>query len=300
MINQIRKLLNSLQYHIDKNINDTLYQNKEFLHSKWSFFEYNILRWSQRHNYYIILTVALACLLVVNLICWKDELTPLVVKLFPNWTKLNDWQGGFLGGQLTIVGVVYPLVIGLIGVLFQNKSAKKTLFPIYQMYSGFMFAGLSGLFLSIFIIAGYFFSATMDASTYLAICVTTALWLTFNILLTSWFFASTFLMLDESKRDRLVVRFTIHELCETDIRNRMHNLLLQNSVHNRVLANPEEEILKVSTYKFSDDKFKEITTYSEDEIYASNVYFSVINIVIRYYIIKFKVLADSTPKCTTR
>lgn len=296
MINQIRKLLNSLQYHIDKNINDTLYQNKEFLHSKWSFFEYNILRWSQRHNYYIILTVVLACLLVVNLVCWKDELSPLVVKFFPNWTKLNEWQGGFLGGQLTIVGVVYPLVIGLIGVLFQNKSAKKTLFPIYQMYSGFMFAGLSGLFLSIFIIAGYFFSATMDASTYLAICVTTALWLTFNVLLTSWFFASTFLMLDESKRDRLVVRFTIHELCETDIRNRMHNLLLQNSVHNRVLANPEEEILKVSTYKFSDDKFKEITKYSEEEIYASNVYFSIINIVIRYYIIKFKILLSINSK----
>ncbi|WP_125825546.1 MULTISPECIES: hypothetical protein [unclassified Pseudoalteromonas] len=296
MINQIRKLFNSLQYHIDKNINDTLYQNKEFLHSKWSFFEYNILRWSQRHNYYILLTVVLACLSVVNLICWKDELTPLVVKFFPNWTKLNEWQGGFLGGQLTIVGVVYPLVIGLIGVLFQNKSAKKTLFPIYQMYSGFMFAGLSGLFLSIFIIAGYFFSAAMDASTYLAICVTTALWLIFNVLLTSWFFASTFLMLDESKRDRLVVRFTIHELCETDIRNRMHDLLLQNSVQNRVLINPEKEVLKVSTYKFSDDKFKEINKNSEEEIYASNVYFSIINIVIRYYIIKFKILLSINSK----
>lgn len=296
MISQIRKLLNSLQYHIDKNINDTLYQNKEFLHTKWSFFEYNILRWSQRHNYYILLTVVWVSLLVVNLICWKDELTPLVVKFFPNWKKLNDWQGGFLSGQLTIVGVVYPLVIGLIGVLFQNKTAKKTLFPIYQMYSGFMFAGLSGLFLSIFIIAGYFFSAIMDASTYLAICVTTALWLTFNVLLTSWFFASTFLMLDESKRDRLVVRFTIHELCETDIRNRMRNLLLQSSVHNRVLANPEEDILKVSTYKFSDDKFKEITRYSEEEIYAYDVYFSIINIVIRYYIIKFKILLSINSK----
>lgn len=296
MLKNIGKLLNSLQYHIDKNINETIYQNKAFLCSKWSFFEYNILRWSQRHNYYILLTVILACLSVINLICWKGELTPLVIEFFPHRTKLDDWQGGFLAGQLTIVGVVYPLVIGLIGVLFQNKSAKKTLFPIYQMYSGFMFAGLSGLFLSVFIIAGYFFSATMDTSTYLAICVITALWLTFNVLLTSWFFTSTFLMLDENKRDRLVVRFTIHELCETDIRNRMHDLLLQNSVHNQVLANPNEEILKVSTYKFSDDKFNEITKYSEEEIYASNVYFSIINSVIRYHIIKFKILLSINSK----
>lgn len=296
MFKRIGKLLNSLKYQIDKNINETIYQNKVFLQSKWGFFEYNILRWSQRHNYYTLLTAVLACLLVINLICWKVELTPLVIKFFPHWIKLNDWQSGFLSGQLTIVGVVYPLVIGLIGVLFQNKSAKKTLFPIYQMYSGFMFAGLSGLFLSIFIITGYFFSATMDASTYLAICVTTALWLIFNVLLTSWFFTSTFLMLDENKRDRLVVRFTIHELCETDIRNRMHDLLLQNSVYNQVLANPNDKILKVSTYKFSDDKFNEITKYSEEEIYASNVYFSIINTVIRYHIIKFKILLSINDK----
>lgn len=290
MFIKIGKLLNSLQYQIDKNINETLYQNKAFLSSKWNFLEYNILRWSQRHSYYIFLTVVLASLIVTNLVIWKDELTPMVIKFFPHWKELDDWQGGFLAGQLTIVGVVYPLVIGLIGVLFQNKSAKKTLFPIYQMYSGFMFAGLSGLFLSIFIIAGYFLSASMDASTYLSMCITTALWLTFNVLLTSWFFTSTFLMLDENKRDRLVVRFTIHELCETDIRQRMHELLLQNSVHNKVLVNPNEEVLKVSTYKFSDNKFNEIIIFSEEEIYASNVYFAVINTVIRYHIVKLKIL----------
>ena len=78
MFKKIGKLLNSLKYQIDKNINETIYKNKVFLQSKWSFFEYNILRWSQRHNYYTLLTAVLACLLVINLICWKVELTPLV------------------------------------------------------------------------------------------------------------------------------------------------------------------------------------------------------------------------------
>ncbi|WJG07631.1 hypothetical protein [Aliiglaciecola sp. LCG003] len=162
MFFKIGKLLNSLRYHIDKNIDETLYQNKAFLSSKWSLLEYSILRWSQRHGYYIFLTVTLAILIVTNLFL----LIPLVIDDFPHWRKLIDWQGGFLAGQLTIIGVVYPLVIGLIGVLFQNKSAKKTLFPIYHMYSGFMFAGLSGLFLSIFIVLGYFLSANLDDSTY--------------------------------------------------------------------------------------------------------------------------------------
>ncbi|MGP7733734.1 hypothetical protein [Oceanimonas smirnovii] len=286
MFFKIGKFLNSLQYHVDKNIDETLYQNKTFLSSKWNFLEYNILRWSQRYVYYIFLIVMLSCLLVTNLLIWKEELTPFVGEYFSHWNKLLDWQSVFLAGQLTIVGVVYPLVVGLIGVLFQNKSAKKTFFPIYQMYSGFMFAGLSGLFLSIFIILGYFLRASVDDSTYLAICITSALWLTFNIFLTAWFFNATFLMLDEGKRDRLVVRFTIHELCEIDIRRRLRNLLMQNSVHNKMLANPDEKVLKVSAYKFDDDKYKEVVILSEDKIYVTNVYFSVINCVIRYYLLK--------------
>ena len=158
------------------------------------------------------------------------------------------------------------------------------------MYSGFMFAGLSGLFLSIFIIAGYFLSASMNESTYLAICIATALWLMFNIILTSWFFTATFLMLDETKRDRLVVRFTIHELCETDIKHRIHELLLQNSVKNNILANPDEDVLKVSTFKFSDDKYNEIIVPSTDLIQVTNVYFAIINTVIRYHVKKLRVL----------
>ncbi|MEL4247018.1 hypothetical protein [Shewanella xiamenensis] len=291
MFVKIEKVLKSLQYHVNDNIDETLYQNKAFLSSKWNFLEHNILRWSQRHSYYIFLTCALAILLVTNLLLWKEELTPFAIEYFPHWKKLIDWQGGFLAGQLTIVGVVYPLVIGLIGVIFQNNSGKKTQFPIYQMYSGFMFAGLSGLFLSIFIVAGYFLSASMEQSTYLAICITTALWLTLNILLTSWFFTTTFLMLDETKRDRLVVRFTIHELCETDIKQRIHKLLLLNSVRNNILANPDENVLKVDTYKFSNDQYNEIIVPSTSPIHVSNVYFAIINAVIRYQVKKLKVVS---------
>ncbi|WP_423839738.1 hypothetical protein ONE56_09440 [Vibrio mytili] len=290
MFARIEKLLNSLQHHVDKNIDETLYQNKAFLSSEWNLLEHNILRWSQRHRYYIFLLFVLSSLLVANLLLWKEELTPFALEYFPHWNKLIDWQGAFLAGQLTIIGVVYPLVIGLIGVLFQNKSAKKTLFPIYQMYSGFMFAGLSGLFLSIFIIAGYFLSASIEQSTYLSICITTALWLTFNILLTSWFFATTFLMLDETKRDRLIVRFTIHELCEMDIRQRIHELLLLNSVRNKILVNPNEDLLKVSTYKFSDEKYNEIIIPSTDPIRITNVYYATINALIHYQVKKLKIL----------
>lgn len=286
----IEKIFNSLQYHVNKNVDETLYKNKVFLSSKWNLFEYNILRWSQRHNYYILLTSIFSILLVTNLILWKEFTTPFAIKYLPRWDKLTEWQDGFLAGQLTIVGVVYPLVIGLIGVLFQNKSAKKALFPIYQMYSGFMFAGLSGLFLSMFIIVGYFLRAGIDDSTYLAICITTALWLMFNLLLTSWFFTATFLMLDEVKRDWLIIRFTIHELCQTDIRHRIGNLLLLNSIKNNMLNNPDENVLKISTDELFYEKASEIKIHLKNNANVTNIYYSVINLVIFSQIKKLKFL----------
>lgn len=288
MFFRIRKLLSSLTYHVDKDINETLYQNKTFLSSKWNFLEYNILRWSQRHRYYIFLIVIAAILMTVNLSMLDKVLNWSASKSMTDLETLIDWQGVFLSGQLTMVGVVYPLVIGLIGVLFQNKSAKKTLFPIYQMYSGFMFAGLSGLFLSIFIMGGYFLRANIEPTSYLAICITTALWLTFNILLTSWFFTTTFLMLDETKRDRLVVRYTIHELCEIDIRHRLSESLLFTSLTRNILVNPDENTLKISTYAFLDDKYQVISIPSSTPISISDVYFLIINIVIHYQIKKLK------------
>jgi hypothetical protein len=210
VFNTIGKLLNTLQFHVNKNIDETLYQNKVFLASKWNIIERNILKWSQHYVLYTALLFLLSGLISSVLLLWKADIVNSFGSYFPYWKELTKWQDTFLAVQLTIAAVVYPLIIGLVGVLFQNKSSKRTLLPIYQKYSGFMLAGFSGFALSLFIILAYFLRASFAESTYTALCLTSAMWLSFNILLTGWFFAVTFLMLDESKRGRLIIRFSIH------------------------------------------------------------------------------------------
>lgn len=39
-------------------------------------------------------------------------------------TVLPAWMSNLLGAQLTIIGIVFPLVVGLISVLFQKKSSR--------------------------------------------------------------------------------------------------------------------------------------------------------------------------------
>ncbi|WP_421205612.1 hypothetical protein [Aeromonas enteropelogenes] len=178
----------TLSSRVNKDIRESLYENEIFLSNRWDFIEKSIVRWSTYYKKYILLTLVLVGLVTCNLIIWQPWIKHHVIQYAPNWKHILELQGTFLGGQLTIIGVVYPLVVGLISILFQHKSAKNIIFPLYQKYSGFMFAGLSGLMLSGFIVVGYFLKATVSDSTYAAICITSAFWFLSNLLLTAWFF----------------------------------------------------------------------------------------------------------------
>jgi hypothetical protein len=282
------RLFKTLSYRVDKEIKESLYKNQVFLDSQWSFLENSIVQWSTHYTKYIVLALGLAALMVANLTLWQPILKPYVLSAIPNWRSLLEWQGLFLAGQLTVIGVVYPLVVGLVGILFQNKSAKKVIFPIYQKYSGFMFAGLSGLTLSIFIVAGALLRASLGDSEYVAICITSATWLVFNLLLTAWFFVQTFLMLDDSSRDRLVVRFSIHETCEFDVRHRIQQALIGSAVKNELLSNPNKAVLEVQTLNFSSNASKEIIHSVHREKSLNDVRYWLINIAIWFQIVVLK------------
>lgn len=283
-------LFKTLSFEVNKAIKESLYKNDVFLNSRWGFLEKSIVQWSTHYITYILLAFVLAALIVIDGILLQPWLSPYIANYIPDWRELLEWQGVFLAGQLTIIGVVYPLVIGLISILFQNKSAKRVLFPIYQKYSGFMFAGLSGLALSGFIIAGYFLRPVLDEHIYAVICLTTAFWLSSNLLLTVWFFVQTFRMLDEHSREVITFRFCIQEVGEFDVRKRIKQVLLSNAVHHKLIANPDENTLEVMTYKFSSDEYQEITRIVKREEGVKEVRLWLLNTAIRLqvFLLKFK------------
>lgn len=118
-----------------------------------------------------------------------------------------DWMSNLLGSQLTIIGIVFPLVVGLISVLFQKKSARIHIQSAYQLHSGYMFAGLSGLSLAAFVVLGGMTLSIGDGYLNTSFAVTAFVWMLFNIILSIWFFVSSLNVLDESKRDRLMNKF---------------------------------------------------------------------------------------------
>lgn len=284
------RFFKTLSYRVNNEIKESLYENEVFLSSRWSFIEKSIIQWSTYYKKYLLLTLILAVLVATNIILWQPWVKPYVLQYFNDWRELLSWQGAFISGQLTIIGVVYPLVVGLVSILFQNKSAKRVIFPIYQKYSGFMFAGLSGLALSAFIIIGYFLRPTLGESVYVAICLTSAMWLTSNLLLTAWFFVKTFRMLDETSRESIVFRFSIHEICEKDVRSRIKQILLENAVHQNLIVNPNEKVMDVTTYVYSSNDYKDITRKVKRRESLKDVRLWLLNsaIWLQVLILKFK------------
>lgn len=288
-------LFKSLSYRVNKDIKETLYKNPEFLKSRWNLFEFNIVQWSTHYVKYVLLSLLAFLLFILNLKLWQPMAQDFILPYIPSWEKLFDWQGLFLAGQLTVIGVVYPLVVGLVSVLFQNKSAKKILFPVYQKYSGFMFAGLSGLLLSIFIVMSSLLRASMDGSTYFVFCAASALWLVFNLVLTSWFFVQTFKILNDDFRNRLLVRYSLHVTCEQDIRNRICHLFLDNPTHYKLLFNFSEKTLEVDSHYFATGTFEDLIVSVDQELEIVDVRYHILNLAvfIQTVILKFKKINDA-------
>jgi len=181
--------------------------NSAYATMKWNFLERNILRFSSS-------SLKSVCLMIVGalLIVCAGYFLELPVKQYlsaytPYRRSVFEWQTTILSGQLTIIGIVYPLVIGLVSIVFQKKTDRKIAQKAYQLYSGFMLAGLSGLFLSAFVLIGTIVRVTFGDYLYGIVCLISEAWLFINVFLSVWFFIVSLEILDDTKRQSIIRRY---------------------------------------------------------------------------------------------
>ena len=281
----------TLRKRIEKELKESLYKNKIYEKTKWSYLEKNIIHWSTNYKKYTLLwTLFFALLSWAASLLIELELTQSYSDFFVYWTKLIEWQGTFLGAQLTMVCVVYPLVISFISIFANQKTSNSDIFPIYKKYSGFMFAGLSGLALAIFILIGFFLRSFLDDSTYLVFCIASAIWLIFNILLTAWFFSKTFQIINDHSREEIILRFSIQEACRIDISKRLRNNFIKNSHHFGLIKDFDKNYLKISNFSWDDTDIFPIKLKIKFNYELSDMNFYLINSIIflQTNILKYK------------
>ncbi|WP_244563434.1 hypothetical protein [Pantoea rodasii] len=187
----IGKLLKSVSWQTKEDVFRDLKLNRDHKKLRWNWIERLLVSCSTHYIKAMIVLWTTAAGAVWLAEYFRPVLHPFARQHFTGITNLSGWMSNLLGSQLTIIGIVFPLVVGLISVLFQKKSARLHIQSAYQLHSGYMFSGLSGLSLAGFILLGGMASSFGDKYTNTAFAVTAFLWMLFNITLSIWFFVTS-------------------------------------------------------------------------------------------------------------
>ncbi len=145
------------------------------------------------------------------------------------------------------------MVVGLVSVIFQRKSARKIVHAAYQTYSGFMLAGLSGLCLSGFMLCGLLLRTFVGNYNYAIICGISIIWMMLNIALSVWFFVQSLSVLDDEKRERMVLRFLTTDILSAHVKSQLHSSFLNNPVKSQIIKNERYSNLTFEDYSFEND-----------------------------------------------
>ncbi|WP_421507920.1 hypothetical protein [Erwinia rhapontici] len=253
-------------------IRSKLKKNSEHRDLRWNRFERAIAWCSTHYVQAMVLLWGAAISALVVALCFRSPFKHFAASYLTGIKDLPAWQSGLLGGQLTIIGIVFPLVVGLISVIFQKKSTREHIQTAYQLYSGYMFSGLSGLSLSAFILIGGLLSAIGDSYLNKAFSVVAFFWMTLNIALSVWFFIQSLNVLDDGKRSRIMLKY---------FHSRAVMQYVENSFREKWLTFPGDEVgdLKVGGIEIipyaiglDEDKYDLVSIRLKDGEIISDIY----------------------------
>ena len=249
----LKKILDSISYQTDKFIRENIHVNQSYMALKWNGFEKILVSGSKHYVKAMLILISFFAAIFIVMVSGKSYIKPYIAEWFPDWYTLFDAQINFLGGQLTIIGIVYPMVVGLVSVIFQRKSARKIVHAAYQTYSGFMLAGLSGLCLSGFMLCGLLLRTFVGNYNYAIICGISIIWMMLNIALSVWFFVQSLSVLDDEKRERMVLRFLTTDILSAHVKSQLHSSFLNNPVKSQIIKNERYSNLTFEDYSFEND-----------------------------------------------
>ncbi|OAT17461.1 hypothetical protein M977_04123 [Buttiauxella gaviniae ATCC 51604] len=247
------KLLKSVSWQIKADFRRSLKSNQDHKNLSWNLAE-RLQIYCSTHYILAMLMLWFAATVAVGVAeYFRPVFYPFAHRHLRGITNLSEWMSDLLGSQLTVIGIVFPLVVGLISVLFQKKSSRIHIQSAYQLHSGYMFSGLSGLSLAAFILIGGLASSRGDKYLDTAFAVTAFVWMFFNIWLSIWFFITSLNVLDDNKRDVLMKKY---------FQSHIVSGYLQKSMMNSWIRYPGYHIgenylnnIKILPYSLSDKEY---------------------------------------------
>lgn len=285
MSNYFKKvIMRSLTWYVEKDLSSTIHKNIYFKQYKWGTFERNVLHWS-RFPIDSAFRVFLSAILFVNAIFLLDVNTKLDLRnIIGVGESLIAWQAPILSAQLTILGVLLPLVIGLVGFLLQSKTASRVTWYSYQRYSAVLFIAMSGILLSAAIIISIYLETYLDEKWLSVNYLILSLWFLFNILMTGRFIFVTFMIVQEDSRENILLRFTIAEAFLDGVKGRIFSNISKNSVNNKILSIKNEFKDSIINRYLDDENFLPVSFNRVRPKYINDINYCLFSAFLNFFI----------------
>lgn len=120
--------------------------------------------------------------------------------------------------QATITAVVYPIVLGFIGILMQGRASSKARLNLYLITTGARAAGLSAATLVLFIGIGYLIVSLSDNSWIEPLLIASLYWFVVTAYLTVRFLYKTLDFLVEEHQLRAFEQYAVHLALPAEVR----------------------------------------------------------------------------------
>lgn len=280
-------LLNSLKFRVEKDIRDTLFKNDVFLRNRWSLAERLVVLGSM-HLFIanlVLFSMASACFFYIA------EYYTLIQTFLPQtlsgFGPLVEFQSTIFGAQVTLLGLIFPLVIAFIGILLQGKSSNESLWVIYRHNSGFMLVGFSALTLSFSFVLLKTYEPWLTHQFLVAASISTTAWFLTNLVLSVWFLWKTVAFLSLNSRMTMMVKYAINEVVPSDIKNILlvhHGL---SAIKTGLLLNPKNVSLDVNTFSAKDLENSIYHQYSKPRRII-NVWYRILNVGVWFFSLQAK------------
>lgn len=263
------RFFRTINYQIEEEIRETIYRNEYFKKYKWKPIEKIVIYLSRKpfkHALFIPFLLIISCI-IINID--YSNVSNLLLIFFQSWNNNTDYKQIVLTNQLVLIGLIFPLVIGFVGLLLQGRTANVALWRIYRSYSGVLFTGLSGILLCITIFLTYLLNPCFNESTKIISTLLFIVWIVFNLTLSAWFIWTTFNFIPSDRLSKLILRYTINEALIDSSRTRIGLIILYKHLKEIFPSNTSEAEVRLFHIP-SDESYKYEITLKVDK-YVSNI-----------------------------
>jgi len=275
-------LVDSIAYRVEKDIRDTVYKKEEFRNNRWSLLE-RLLNSGAKH--YLVANLILTCLFILFSTLLSSFYTPMQ-RILPETANglesLLTLQNTLFGVQITLLGLIFPLVIAFIGLLLRDRASNESMWAIYRHNSGFMLVGFSAITLSLIYVLSKVFEPWLSHHYMVSVSALSSVWFILNLLLSARFLSRTVLFLSSHKRLEMVIKYTLNVVIKEELTKRLLPIYHNNSVENGLLDIPDKEKFELKVYDYKSPETTLFKDFSKPErVY--NIWYRFLSVGIQLW-----------------